>query len=226
MLLTKLLPESVAVSEAIGAADAEPLWGEEEEAVRSAVEKRRREFTLGRTCARRALSILGHPPVAIPVADHRQPAWPAGIVGSITHCPAYCAAAIARAAEVAAIGIDAEVDAPLPPGVSDVVLTDGERSRVAALGGGANWDRVLFSAKESVFKAWFPVSGRWLDFGDAEVVFDARLSSFSARVAIPDRSIGPLFHGRYAVASGVVLTAVVVPRTASTGSPARPSSVR
>ena len=84
------------------------LWPEEAAAVQHAVEKRRREFAVGRMLARAALAAIGDPPSAIPTGNHREPVWPAGIVGSITHCAGYCAAAVARDAMVVALGIDAE----------------------------------------------------------------------------------------------------------------------
>src|SRR4051812_9450636 len=92
------------------------LFPSEREALGSAVEKRRREFTTGRACARQALSRLGTPVVALPSGPHGEPLWPAGTVGSITHCRGYRACAVARSEAVTALGIDAEPNEPLPPG--------------------------------------------------------------------------------------------------------------
>jgi enterobactin synthetase component D / holo-[acyl-carrier protein] synthase len=128
---------------------------------------------------------LGYPPVPILPGEQREPRWPEGVVGSMTHCAGYCAAAVARGGEVSALGIDAEVHAPLPEGVLDLISLESERALLAELTdrvpGAVHWDRVLFSAKESVYKAWFPLTRRWLGFEQADIelrldgTFEARL---------------------------------------------------
>ena len=88
--------------------------------------------------------------------------WPAGIRGSMTHCAGYAAAAVGPISRISAIGIDAEPDAPLPDGVLDLVATAAERDRLAVTPRKPDiphWDRLLFSAKEAVYKAWFPLVG-------------------------------------------------------------------
>lgn len=94
----------------------------------------------------------------------------------MTHCAGYRAAAAARARDVVTIGIDAEPHAVLPDGVLDVVALPEERAWIYELARSAeevHRDRLLFSAKESVYKAWFPLTGRWLGFEDAELVVTA-----------------------------------------------------
>jgi 4'-phosphopantetheinyl transferase EntD len=73
------------------------------------------------------------------------------------------------------IGLDAEPHDELPDGVLDAVSLAPERERVAELTAavpGVCWDRLLFCVKESVYKAWFPLTGRWLGFEEACVDFD------------------------------------------------------
>jgi 4'-phosphopantetheinyl transferase EntD len=161
------------------------LFPEEREHIAHAVAKRRVEFAAVRRCARKALQELGYPPVPILPGEQREPRWPEGVVGSMTHCAGYCAAAVARSGEVSALGIDAEVHAPLPEGVLDLISLESERALLAELTervpGAVHWDRVLFSAKESVYKAWFPLTRRWLGFEQADIelrmdgTFEARL---------------------------------------------------
>lgn len=184
------------------------LAAEERRALGDAVLARRREFETGRACARGALARLGLPAVAVGSGPHGEPLWPAGVVGSITHCAGYRACAVARAGDVRALGIDAEVDAPLPAGVLATVAGGAERSALAAHRAGVSWDRVLFSAKEAVFKAWFPLAGRPLRFEDVDVRIDPARGTFDARVLAP----GPLTaaRGRWAAGDGIVATAVVV----------------
>lgn len=222
-MLEQLLPATVAVSESrLDVVDA-PLFAEEEAIVARAVEKRRLEFTTARACARQALMRIGVMPQAIPSGPRGEPRWPRGIVGSITHCEGFRACAVARQGQLATIGVDAEVNAPLPGGLlADIALPE-ERQRLIALAGqepGVSWDRLLFSAKESVYKAWFPLAGRWLGFEDAELTIDRRHRTFSARLLVPGPAFGDgelsAFRGRWAVEDGIVLSAIALP-----ASPAR-----
>lgn len=192
-----------------------------------AVDKRRREFTTGRICAHRALAALDVPPVPILPGDRREPRWPAGVLGSITHCAGYRAAAVARVGVVASLGIDAEPDAPTPGGVFGEVTVPAERPMIDDLARahpGVCWDRLLFSAKEAVYKAWFPLARRWLGFTDAELTIDPPGSApggagdagtFSARLLVPGPALpdGELrvLTGRWVARGGLVVTAVTVP---------------
>jgi 4'-phosphopantetheinyl transferase EntD len=218
-MLEELLPARVVAVEAFGdSLDAELLPGEEA-AVARAVESRRREFTTARGCARAALAKLGEPPVPIPRGPKGAPVWPAGIVGSITHCAGYRAAAVARDSDVATLGLDAEPHDRLPDGVLKVIARDEERAHVQDLAAAAPavcWDRLLFSAKESVYKAWFPVTRRWLDFEAADVRIDPEAGTFTARLLepAPEAADVPLsvLNGRWMTGHGLVLTAIVVAR--------------
>lgn len=194
-----------------------PLFHEEEPAIRFAVEGRRREFMTGRACAREALARLGLPERAIPVEASRAPRWPPGVVGSITHCSGYRAAAVGRALDFDGIGIDAEANRSLPGGVLGAIALPGERERTRRLlreARGPCWDRLLFSAKEAIFKAWFPLTGTKLDFEDAEVGFAAGSRRFSVRLRASHGSPEgdpPGLSGRWTVAAGILATAVSLP---------------
>jgi 4'-phosphopantetheinyl transferase EntD len=195
------------------------LFPQELIAMGQAVEKRRREFTTGRACARKALARLGLPPAPIAAGPRGQPLWPEGVVGSITHCAGYRACALARAAEIAAIGIDAEPNGPLPDGVLSEIACARERARLAELeraDPAIHWDRLLFSAKEAVYKVWFPIAERWLGFEDAELEIDPAVGSFHARLLVPwpqgaDAHRPTSLQGRWLVREGLVLSAIVLP---------------
>jgi len=162
------------------------LFPSEEEFVHGAVGKRRHEFTTVRACAERALHRLGRPRPPMVPGRGGEPPWPEDVVGSMTHTDGYAAAAVALRADIASLGIDAEPNQPLPSGVLYIVSTPPERARLEALAAvhpGIAWDRLLFSAKESVYKMWFPVVGTWLGFDDVELragpdgTFDATLTN-------------------------------------------------
>lgn len=206
-----LLPGGVAAVEAVGELPHQPALGEELAALGPTSDRRRQEFAAGRTCARRALAALGMPPVAILPGPGRRPLWPAGAVGSITHCPGYVAAAVGPAARFASLGIDAEPHLPLPRGVLRRIATGDELAMITALGGPVHWDRVLFSAKESVYKAWHPLAGRGLGFRDVSVAIDPAAGTFRARPLVDQPPVDH-FDGHLAVAGDLVLTAVAVER--------------
>jgi 4'-phosphopantetheinyl transferase EntD len=214
-VIGELLPEGVSAVEVRGDAPDAELLPEEETALERAAPKRRREFTTGRSCARRALAALELPPGPILRGPDREPRWPPGAVGSITHCRDYCAAAVAPAGRFASIGIDAEVHDELPEGVLERISLPEEREWLETRANGdTSWDTVLFSAKESVFKAWFPLAHRWLGFEDAHVELAAEEGAFTARLLVPGPTVGgrPLqrLDGRFLVRNGLVVTAIVL----------------
>jgi 4'-phosphopantetheinyl transferase EntD len=216
-MIGDILPSEVAVAEEFGDVPHVVLFPAEEAVIANAVDKRRREFTTARACARAALAKLGLPPVPIVPGPRGAPQWPSGVVGSITHCAGYRASAVARDHEVVTIGVDAEPHDKLPDGVLEVVASDGERARLAALTAlrpDVCWDRLLFSAKESVYKAWFPLARRWLGFADADVTINPDNGTFEARllIAAPEFSAVPSagFSGRWLSRDGMILTAITV----------------
>ncbi|OAA29229.1 phosphopantetheinyl transferase component of siderophore synthetase [Frankia sp. EI5c] len=203
-----------------------------------AVDKRRREFTTGRICAHRALEALGVPAIPILPGEHREPRWPAGVVGSITHTAGYRAAAVARvtAGRPVSVGIDAEPNEATPGGVLREISLPEERELLTELARAhpeVSWDRLLFSAKESVYKAWFPLARRWLGFDDARLTLTVdedttgataghgvtghgaalvARGAFQARLLVPGPRLpaGELtgFTGRWAVGRGLIVTAI------------------
>jgi 4'-phosphopantetheinyl transferase EntD len=221
-VIEELLPAGVAVVEAFEDRPREPVFPGEEDLIAHAVEARRREFVTARRCAREALAKLGHAPVPIRLGSKREPQWPIGLVGSITHTTGFRAAAIAPRNVLASVGIDAEQNEPLPDGIEDLVTVPAESQMLAALARAfplTRWDRLLFSAKESVYKAWYPLTGRWLGFEDARLTIDPA-GTFAAELLIDgSRKDGepPLtqVRGYFLVVHGLIATAVVVPPTPS-----------
>jgi 4'-phosphopantetheinyl transferase EntD len=219
-MITEILPDGVVAEEAFGDLPEAELFPEEEAAVARAVPKRRGEFSTVRACARVALARLGIPPAPIVPGTRGAPQWPAGVVGSITHCDDYRACAVARESDVVTIGLDAEPHGTLPHGVLNLVSSAQERDGLARLSAAApevHWDRILFCAKESVYKAWFPLTHRWLNFEDAHVDIDPASGTFSARLLVKGPVVNGAvidgFNGRWLVGNGLIATAIVVTRS-------------
>jgi 4'-phosphopantetheinyl transferase EntD len=213
-----ILPLWVAWAEAFDDPPDATLFPEEEALLAGAVDRRRHEFTTARHCARKALALLGVAPAPILPGSRGAPQWPPAIVGSITHCAAYRAAAVAHAASVASIGIDAEPHRPLPDGVLATIARPTEEAELRQLRlrcPETHWDRLLFCAKEAAYKAWSPLTERSLGFEDAEITIDPDHHSFTATLLVP----GPYLHrreltgftGRWLVTGGLVATTITVP---------------
>jgi 4'-phosphopantetheinyl transferase EntD len=191
---------------------------EEEPLIAKSVAKRRNEFVTVRYCARQALGELGIEPVPILKGEKGEPRWPDGVVGSLTHCEGYRGAVVGRQVEVRSVGIDAEPHGVLPDGVLDAISLPAERLALKQLPDNLHWDRILFCAKEATYKAWFPVTRRWLGFEDAHIDFDVDDSGtsggFVSRILIdPAATTGPPLEtltGRWSVRDGLALTAIVL----------------
>jgi 4'-phosphopantetheinyl transferase EntD len=224
-LLSHLLPGGVALAEASGADLERPppplLAGEEAGMGTSAIAPRRAAYQWGRALAHRAMADLGWPAAPVLRGSRRQPLWPDGLVGSITHCHGYCAAAVARAGDFAAVGIDAEVVRPLRSGVLRRVTTEEEHEQLLVRPDVERLAVATFGAKEAVYKAWFPLTGRWLGFKDAAVDLgeppgaDREAARFVARLLVPGPVVAGREHssleGSYGFDGRLVLAAVTVP---------------
>ena len=186
--------------------------------------KRRRDFTLGRCCARTALARLGHgepgpAPPPILRGEGRKPRWPPGIVGAITHTGGFAAAAVAADGDYLGIGLDLERLGRRTQRLSRKILRPEERLELEALPAEKRDTQatVIFSAKESIYKALNPATGVYLGFQDARIALsgppDAAEGALNWRLC---KSCGPALpagftgEGRYARRGDFVLTAVWV----------------
>lgn len=213
-LIAPLLPSAVRVSETMDERS-DPLFPEEEAAIERATPARRAEFRTARACAHDALAALGVPPAPVGRGPRGEPIWPDGVVGSITHCRGYRAAAVARRTDVASIGLDAEPDGPLPHGVLSQVASSREAERLARLPRDCRVDggRLLFSIKEAVYKAWSPLTGCWLDFEQVDVSIEATgqfLASLDSGAARAREGARSELTGRWVATHGLILTAAVI----------------
>lgn len=205
--LRSLLPSQAAV--AVWGVDTRDsaLLSEEEEAVARSVPRRRREFARGRASARAALEALGARPTSIPVGLGRAPVWPRGFLGSITHAGGLAAAAVARRTALACLGIDAEAAGVLEPAVQEMIFAPGEDRGTEPW-----WPALVFSAKESVYKALHPAVRAWIPFEAVRVApgrGEGRLDVRSTGWTLPDGRPLPLagLRGAWAREAGCVLTA-------------------
>lgn len=191
--------------------DAAWLFPEELHCVRSAVPKRRTEFAAGRHTARIALAVLGEPPCPILPGTAREPMWPSGIVGSISHDASHCIVAVARKRDgYQSLGVDIEEVGELDHATIESVCRSEELDRASHEAGPVREAaKMIFSIKEAVFKCQFPITKTWLDFHDLDVTLDLANERFSAILL---RDAGPIpaghqFGGRVRKSEGHILSA-------------------
>ena len=217
--LRQLFPASVIVIERQAPGSLADLLPVEEQHVARARPKRRQEFAAGRSCARTALALLGVEPTVIPAAGDRQPIWPLGIAGSITHTAGFCAAAVARQAQVRWLGLDTEVIGAPTPEVWTTLCRADELAWIHALPA-AKWHAavtLVFSAKEAFYKCQYPATAEWLDFHDLRIDLPSADLSAGEFMVTPMRKINfapetGLPAGRFAFHPPFVSTAVSVER--------------
>ncbi|HKA14064.1 MAG TPA: 4'-phosphopantetheinyl transferase superfamily protein [Myxococcota bacterium] len=216
-----LFPPGVGV--AIGPTEADPPLHPEEEVL--ALEMgagRRAQFAAGRACARRAMCELGLPDGPVLRGVRRAPRFPDGVVGSITHTDDFFLAAVASSRAFAGLGVDAERNRAVSVRASARICAPAELAALRDLRGRTveQWAAVVFSAKESLYKAYFPLTEVFIGFRDAEVAlvpeseaagrFEARLVRGDAPGAAGQRR----FAGRYAIDAARVVTGLIIPHSA------------
>ncbi|MFF2775708.1 4'-phosphopantetheinyl transferase [Streptomyces sp. NPDC058052] len=217
-MIAGLLPAGVCAAEAFGddgPAGRVALFPAEREAVAGVSPERLREFTTVRGCARTALAGLGAAPAPLVPGRLGAPDWPAGVVGSMTHCAGYRAAAVAHGSAYASLGIDAEPLEPLPAVVASRVVGAAERAWLRAdfPPGALPCDRLVFSAKEAAYKAFSPWLGARFGFQD----FTVRPYPDGTFLVIPpetEMSLPALpedgLVGRWSERSGILLTSLLI----------------
>lgn len=139
-------------------------------ALAKASAKRKREFIAGRHCATRALHAAGQHGAVVGIDERGLPAWPAGWTGSISHCSDLALALVVPLSACDGVGIDIEnwID---PSGYIDIVEQVALPGELARLPGHSPEHALslLFSAKETLYKALFPQVGQFFDFHAASV---------------------------------------------------------
>ncbi|HET7254563.1 MAG TPA: 4'-phosphopantetheinyl transferase superfamily protein [Xanthobacteraceae bacterium] len=150
----------------ISPGDEDALLTEEAAAFAGSVVKVRRASGAARIVARQLLQQFGHPPCALPKGAAGAPVWPAGIIGSMAHDSRIAVAAVGMRADVGALGVDIEPAEPLPSELLDLVATPQEQLKLAH---DAYRGRLLFVAKEAVYKAVYPLDRMFLEHHDVEI---------------------------------------------------------
>ena len=166
-----------------GGGNVPPLEPIEEEALGPrAIERRRMFFALGRAAARDALGELGFARVAIGRGPGGEPLWPSGVVGAISHAGDLAIAVVGMRADYVGLGVDVEELSRGPSPRAARLICRPSEMEWADVESGTERLAMLFSAKEAVFKALYPIERVWLGFSDAELTWRPERCVFEARV--------------------------------------------
>lgn len=86
-----------------------------------------------------------------------EPLWPSGIVGSLSHCPSLCVAAVASAERIRAVGVDVDDSDGLSDGIMRFVFSSEELASLRMVSSVER--RAAFCAKEAASKALSALDG-------------------------------------------------------------------
>ncbi len=180
--------------------------------MQKAVEKRRREFAAGRTCARDALGALGFAAEPLLRNDLSAPLWPGGSIGTISHSHTWAGAAVVRTKESRGIGLDIETVERVSMSIARKVFTPAETAVMEKTPASRHKEflALVFSAKESVYKCLAPLVSAHLGFLDAEVE-QKDASCFTVRMGTAIAAELPAcacLTGRYFFHEGCVFTGI------------------
>lgn len=148
------------------------LFPEEKKTIATACEQRQQEFATGRWCARQAMAVLELPAQPVLRGQEDEPLWPYGVCGSITHTRgAYCAA-VAAHKNIISLGLDIEAQArSISPEAMAVIANEDEMNWLSKMGEDRRqMEKLVFCAKESVFKLLYPIIKKRFSFSAFSVL--------------------------------------------------------
>lgn len=209
--LGNLFPAGVAATELLSEAPRTVLTEAELASISHCSVKRISDFTRGRACAHRGLAELGITAFSLLAGEKREPLWPDGIIGSLTHTTGFAAAVVARRGPVEALGIDCEVIESVGTDLWERICTPAEQARLAQLSEAQAKQEaaLIFAAKEAFYKCQFPVSREWVGFEDVTIEASAGRFRIVPEVRLPvTEAFVASVEGRYEYRGPWVVTGV------------------
>lgn len=186
--------------------------------LRSAVAKRRCEYLAGRVLYQQLLQHIGHPYQPLLRSNAGAPLWPAGFTGSISHSDGIAICCLCPLTDYKSVGIDIESHLTVQT-CADIeqMIMQPDEQRYLQLLPDSDYTRLVslvFSAKESLYKAIFPDVGRFFGFEDAAIVsikpdsqqFTLRLTTRLSQ----QHDVGRVYHGHYRWQGGQVVSLITL----------------
>jgi 4'-phosphopantetheinyl transferase EntD len=189
--LAALFPPGAVAAHSHGPTSPSDLSQDEINIVSNCSESRIGYFSAGRACARLALKELGIEGFSLLSAKDRQPLWPAGITGSITHTDGYTAAVVIRQGSVRSIGVDSEAIGAVHEGLWPRICTPAELENLRSFAGTGRGERaaLIFAAKEAFYKSQFPLTAEWIGFQDVAIELEEEPGRGGVFVVAPQRAL-------------------------------------
>lgn len=185
--------------------------------ISNSVVKRQAEYFAGRLAARYALERLGHEDFDVGTGLHRSPLWPPGICASITHANgiAICLASFNKQFEYVGVDMEKVISPDVVRKISRSIIKADEFSFLELLELDYNVAfTIVFSAKETLFKALYPSVGNYFDFSAAKI---ERICTQSGKFTLSltenltqDLVAGSLFEGFFALHDQNVTTVLLI----------------
>ena len=212
-MLTHLLTNPIAVAEGDPQDIQGDLYPEEILAIQRAAEIRRQEFVTGRLLARQALVKFAVDRFPLKVGKNREPLWPDGLIGSITHTLGFCAVAVGRRQDIGGLGIDVERMDRVQEEIWLTVCTPAELHFLQYLPEckRQSYAALFFSAKESFYKCQYPLTQKWIEFQDVTIQTMAEKERFVVQVNQDLFEKETVIEGRYCFDKSYVATAIILP---------------
>lgn len=214
-LLSEILGQGVLV-EARNISDCpDTLLSPERALVAGAGQARRLEFTAGRALARILLERIGIEDAPVLMYQNGAPMWPPGVVGSISHVSELCAVVLTQHDRVRGLGIDLEHNRSIDTSLFETICTPREREWLEGNPASSRGylARLVFSAKESLYKCWYPLYRVQLDYQDVEIELKIPSQEFVARLR-DDADIasfqGAALYGKYRIFRNWMVTGMVM----------------
>ncbi|WP_346837721.1 4'-phosphopantetheinyl transferase superfamily protein [Microbulbifer sp. SAOS-129_SWC] len=193
------------------------------ESLGRAVPKRKSEFVAGRYLARKALTSLGANSTSVGIGDNRMPLWPDSFVGSISHCREFAICAVAKQNNLKGIGIDIEniLNEKSAKDIVNSILLEPEHKLVESYSTpNPSVLTLIFSAKESLFKALYPEVGYYFGFDVAQTTaINFQTGKFTLKLVqelTPALPVGIRFEGLFELDNNKVFTVVIMPALTDT----------
>ena len=185
---------------------------DEYEMVLSASNKRKFEFSTGRWCAKQAFASEGIHNISILSGGNREPIWPDGFTGSISHCKDQCGAVITKTTCTKSIGFDVENTKELKNDIAKAICTDEEKDWLCQQSSYVYDTLVLtiFSLKESVYKCVYQHQHVKLGFKDCSIIADP--ANNSANIVFANATIDPGINLRFTTTENHIYSGAFYPR--------------
>lgn len=183
------------------------LWPEELAWSEGFGAERLATFSSGRYCARRALSGMGLPDLAIPSGTDRAPVWPDGVAGSISHSGGLAGAMVCATRHHPSIGLDIELRTAVDQSLWDILFDEHEQERISAAALPEEMATLYFSLKEAYYKMQYPLTRRFLEFVDVRVEEGAEGLIINRLKAFPEAA--PQHTTGHVITSDFIITWVL-----------------